>query len=74
MFENGEIKAGSKSEAHAWKNAEVRQTNLQNLGVYLGVKTSEDFPCFVAIVIVRVYYVDVFVFFILLVRITGFYI
>ena len=34
-------------------------------GVYLGVKTWEVFLCFVAIVGVRVYYVDFFVFFIL---------
>ena len=30
----------------------------QYLGVYLGVKTCEVFICFVAIVRVRVYYVD----------------
>ena len=33
--------------------------------VYLGVKTCEVFLCFVAIVTVRVYYVDFFVFFVL---------
>ena len=32
--------------------------------VYLDVKTSEVFLCFVAIVRVRVYYVDFFVFFV----------
>ena len=37
----------------------------RNLGVYLGVKTCEVFLCFVAIVRVRVYYVDFFVFFVL---------
>ena len=35
------------------------------LGVYLGVRTCEVFLCFVAIVRVRVYYVDLFVFFVL---------
>ena len=35
------------------------------LGVYLGVRTCELFLCFVAIVRVRVYYVDFFVFFVL---------
>ena len=34
-------------------------------GVYLGVRTCELFLCFVAIVRVRVYYVDFFVFFVL---------
>ena len=34
-------------------------------GVYLGVKTCEVFLCFVAIVRVRAYYVDFFVFFVL---------
>ena len=33
--------------------------------VYLGVRTCELFLCFVAIVRVRVYYVDFFVFFVL---------
>ena len=33
--------------------------------VYLGVRTCELFLCFVAIVRVRVYYVDFFVFFLL---------
>ena len=33
--------------------------------VYLGVRTCEVFLCFVAIVRVRVYYVDFFVFFVL---------
>ena len=32
--------------------------------VYLGVRTCELFVCFVAIVRVRVYYVDFFVFFV----------
>ena len=36
-----------------------------NLWVHLGVKTCEVFLCFVAIVRVRVYYVDIFVFFVL---------
>ena len=36
-----------------------------NLPVYLGVRTCELFVCFVAIVRVRVYYVDFFVFFVL---------
>ena len=35
------------------------------IGVYLGVKTCEVFLGFVAIVRVRVYYVDLFVFFVL---------
>ena len=34
-------------------------------GLYLGVRTCELFLCFVAIVRVRVYYVDLFVFFVL---------
>ena len=34
-------------------------------GVYLSVKTCEVFRCFVAIVRVRVYYLDFFVFFVL---------
>ena len=34
-------------------------------GVYLGVRTCELFLCFVAIVRVRVFYVDFFVFFVL---------
>ena len=33
--------------------------------VYIGVKTCEVFLCFVAIVRVRVYYADFFVFFVL---------
>ena len=33
--------------------------------VYLGIKTCEVFLCFVAIVRVRVYYVDFFAFFVL---------
>ena len=33
--------------------------------VYLGVRTSQLFLCFLAIVTVRVYYVDFFVFFVL---------
>ena len=34
-------------------------------GLYLGVRTCELFLCFGAIVRVRVYYVDLFVFFVL---------
>ena len=37
----------------------------KSVGVYLGVRTCELFLCFVAIVRVRVYYVDFFVFFVL---------
>ena len=37
----------------------VHTVNL--IGVYLGVKTCEFFLCFVAIVMVRVYYIDFFV-------------
>ena len=36
-----------------------------NFGVYLGVRTCEVFLCLVVIVRVRVYYVDLFVFFVL---------
>ena len=36
-----------------------------NFWVYLGVRTCEVFLCFVAIVRVRVYYIDFFVFFVL---------
>ena len=38
---------------------------LTHLGVYFGVKTFDGFLCFVVIVRVRVYFVDVFVFFVL---------
>ena len=37
----------------------------RDIGVYLGVKTCEVFLCFVAIVRVKVYYVDFIVFFVL---------
>ena len=43
---------------HALKSSAI------NLG-YLGVKTCQVFPCFVAIVRVRRYDVDLFVFFVL---------
>ena len=43
------VQQGSNAELKIW--------------VYLGVKTCEVFLCFVAIVRVRVYYVDFFVFF-----------
>ena len=42
----------------------LRQLVLKR-GVYLGVKTCEVFLCFVAIVRVRIYYVDFIVFFVL---------
>ena len=41
--------------------------------VYLGAKNGEVFLCFVALVRVRVYYVDLFVFLVLLVSHTGSY-
>ena len=41
------------------KKRRTAPNKLAEFGVYLGVKTSEDFLCFVAIVRVRVYYVDV---------------
>ena len=46
---------------------------VTNFGVYLDVKTCEVFLCFVAIVRIRVYYVDFFVFrcFTSLVSVTG---
>ena len=37
----------------------------KQFGVYLGVRTCELFLCFVAIITVRVHYVDFFVFFVL---------
>ena len=40
-------------------------SHLDHLWVYLVVRTCELFLCFVAIVRVRVYYVDFFVFFVL---------
>ena len=50
-----------------WTGAVTYMNNnlTEIFGVYLGVKTWEVFLCFVAIVGVRVYYVDFFVFFIL---------
>ena len=47
------------------KSTPKKQGSLSQRGVYLGVKTCEVFLCFVAIVRVRVYYVDFFVFFVL---------
>ena len=44
------------------------RTLQQTWRVYLGGKTCEVFLCFVAIVRVRVYYVDFFVFFVLRLR------
>ena len=40
-------------------------TFYEQFWVYLGVRTCKLFLCFVAIVRVRVYYVDFFVFFVL---------
>ena len=43
--------------------SKAQMLNLKFGFIYLGVKTCEVFLCFVAIVRVRVYYVDFFVFF-----------
>ena len=45
--------------------ADEKAADNFNLPVYLGVRTCELFLCFAAIVRVRVYHVDFFVFFVL---------
>ena len=50
-------------EANSFSKSVARGCELR--GVYLGVRACELFLCFVAIVRVRVYYVDFFVFFVL---------
>ena len=44
-------------------NGPIQFASVRKIWVYLGVRTCELFLCFVAIVRVRVYYVDFFVFF-----------
>ena len=43
----------------------THRNRVRLIWVYLGVKTCQVFLCFVAIVRVRLYYVDFFVFFVL---------
>ena len=55
------------TKIYVWKCGQIR-TNVcicPHFRVYLGVRTCGLFLCFVAIVRVRVYYVEFFVFFVL---------
>ena len=56
---NGQVKSPRVPEILGGSTTRIQ------IGVYLGVRTCELFLCFVAIVRVRVYYVDFFVFFVL---------
>ena len=63
------------ADANLFENGGAKRAVFVGKRAYLGVKTCEVFLCFVAIVRVRVCYVDFFVFFVFtsLVSVTGFY-